>query len=401
MDSLILALIVPDGPLKAWLSAALEPLPVRVFFETWLPTDWTEFLDRLARLDVAAVLVDADRFGTDLPDIAARIKTVRPPVPAIVAVTAKTDPAFEAQARAAGADDVIRPPFERNLGPVLEKIANQRSHSGADSHSPGALIGVMGVRGGCGTTTFACLLALALRRVTAQPVLLADMDWNAGGVGFLMTAQTPYSLLDAATATHRLDRNYWKTLIASHSSGVDVIPAPPEPPPADPVAVARIPAVLRFARSLYSYVVADMGECWDNRFSVLGQELDRCWLVATPDALSLYQARRALRWLAEAGINPQRTHLLVNRAGRAALTPEDLESLIGKRPVAWLPESAELRAAGNGERQLDLRGRTGERVVRLAAHLVGKTEADVSAILSLPALRIARRAKFPSLLPRL
>jgi hypothetical protein len=60
-----------------------------------------------------------------------------------------------------------------------------------------------------------------------------------------------------------------------------------------------------------------------------------------------------------------------------------------------------LRAAGNGERQLDLRGRTGERVMRLAASLVGKTEADVSAIPSLPALRIARRAKFPSLLPRL
>jgi pilus assembly protein CpaE len=401
MDSLILALIVPNGPLKAWLSAALEPLPVRVFFEPWLPVDWSEFLDRLARLDVAAVLVDADRFGTDLPHIAAQVKTFRPPAPAVIAVTARTDAALEGQSRAAGAEDVIGPPFERNLAPLLEKIAAGRPPSNAGLASPGALIGAIGVRGGCGTTTFACLLALALRRVTGQPVLLADLDWNAGGVGFLMGAQTPYSLLDAATTTHRLDRNYWKTLVASHPSGVDVIPAPPEPPPADPLAVARIPAVLRFARSLYSYVIADMGECWDKRFSGLAQELDRCWLVATPDALSLYQARRALRWLAEAGINPQRTHLVVNRAGRAALTPEDMESLIGKRPDAWLPESAELRAAGNGERQLDLRGRTGERVMRLAASLVGKTEADVSAILSPPALRIARRAKFPSLLPRL
>jgi len=401
MDSLVIALLVPNGPLKAWLSAALEPLPVRVFFEPWLPVDWSDFLDRLARLDVAAVLVDADRFATDLPQVAAQIKTVRPPAPALIAVTAKTDPVVEAQLRAAGAEDVIRPPFERSLAPVLEKIALGRSRSTAGAHSPGALIGVMGVRGGCGTTTFACLLALGLRRVTGQPVLLADMDWNAGGVGFLMNAQTPYSLLDAATTTHRLDVNYWKTLVASHSSGVDVIPAPPDPPPSELAALARLSAVLRFTRSCYAYVVADLGECWNNRFSNLHQDLDALWLVSTPDALSLYHARRALRKLPETGFDPQRIHLLVNRAGRTALTPEDMESLIGRRPDAWLPESAELRAAAGGERPLALRGRTGDRVLRLAARLAGRAEPEVSSALTLPARRIVRRAKVPSLLPRL
>jgi len=398
MDSLILALIVPNGPLKAWLSAALEPLPVRVFFEPWLPVDWSEFLDRLARLDVAAVLVDADRFGTDLPHIAAQVKTVRPPAPAVIAVTARTDAALEGQSRAAGAEDVIGPPFERNLAPLLEKIAAGRPPSNAGLASPGALIGAIGVRGGCGTTTIACLLALALRRVTGQPVLLADVDWNAGGVGFLMGAQTPYSLLDAATTTHRLDRNYWKTLVASHPSGVDVIPAPPEPPPPDPATFTRLPAVLRFARSLYAHVIADLGEFWDNRLSGIDQDLDSLWLITTPDALSLYQTRRALRRLREAGFDTRRIHLLVNRAGRAALTPEDMESLIGRRPEAWLPESAELHAADDGQRPLDLRGRVGERMLRLAARLAGKTEAELSAALP---QRIVRRAKIPSLLPRL
>lgn len=401
MDTLLLAVIAPNGRIKALLAEALRDLPVRVVFERWMPVDWAEFLDRLARLNVGAVLVDYDRFEEDFPELAARVKTIRPPAPAVVAVCSRVSPDVEHQARMGGADRILSMPFDRTLRPLLEELEAQRLVDKAVVDTPGRLLGLTGAEGGCGTTTMACLLALALRRVTRQPVLLADLDAGVGLVGFLTGARTAYSLLDAAASLHRLDADYWKTLAATHHSGIDVIPGPADPAlmrGADP---ARLRRVLRFLRTCYSWLVADLGEIWDGTWLDLRDEFDQLWVVATPTAAGLYRARRSLEKLRAAGIEPDEWRLLINHAGRLPLTDGDLESLVGKRPDAWLPECSKLREGVGSGGPLELRGKAAGTMLRLAACLAGVAQAKAPAPPHTSRLRVFRREGFPRLIPRL
>lgn len=401
MDSLIVTVLAPEGLVKAHIAESLRDLPVRVIFEPWLPVDWTEFLERLARLDVGAVLVDYDRLQDELPEIASRVKSIRPPSPPVIAVSTRAETSVEHGALEAGADRFLKLPLERTLGRVLEEIAARKLASQAVKGVPGRVLGLAGVHGGCGTSTIACLLALGLHRVTRQPVLLADLDHSGGMIGFLTGARTPYSLLDAMAALHRLEANYWKTLVASLPCGIDVIPAPADPGALRSVDAGRLCSVLRFLRARYSWIVTDLGEVWDGAWSELRGELDQLWLIATPGPAGLYQTRRAAERLRSAGLERSQWRLLINHAGRPAVTADEVESLTGKRPDAWMPESGELREEARSEGLLALRGKSVDRIARLAARLAGVPESNTAAPLNLPALRALRRERFPRLAPRL
>ncbi|MGB9605588.1 MAG: AAA family ATPase, partial [Bryobacteraceae bacterium] len=216
-----------------------------------------------------------------------------------------------------------------------------------------------------------------------------------------MRVQTPYSLLDAAACTYRLGWDHWQTLVGAHPFGVDVFPAPPDPVPDDALNPGRLRSVLRFTRSGYAWVVADLGEYWDGRCTAFFDEFDELWLVSTADPVGLHQARRALQALPSAGIPTERIRLVMNRTTHAASSPEDTEPLLGRQPDIWLPESVELHESQWQPGQLDLRGRAARRILKVAAQLAGIPESRLRPNLALPAFRMPRRVKLPSLLPRL
>ena len=73
-------------------------------------------------------------------------------------------------------------------------------------------------------TTFACNLALELRRQGDQRVLVADLDVNAGLVSFLMKTGAEHSILDAVANIHRLNHSFWNGIVAHGPWGVDIMP---------------------------------------------------------------------------------------------------------------------------------------------------------------------------------
>jgi hypothetical protein len=83
-------------------------------------------------------------------------------------------------------------------------------------------LGVVGAKGGVGTTTFACHLALEWRRQTGQRILLMDFDEDSASSAFLLKSNSRYSILDASTGLHRLDANLWKSMVWSRD-GLDLI----------------------------------------------------------------------------------------------------------------------------------------------------------------------------------
>jgi Flp pilus assembly CpaE family ATPase len=206
----------------------------------------------------------------------------------------------------------------------------------------GTVIGVMGAKGGVGVTTFACNLALELRRQTEQRALVADLDVDAGLVSFLMKTDGEHSILDAAANVHRLNHSFWNDIVAHGPGGVDIMPSP-NLLGVDSADIARIQDVFATIRMFYRWTVLDLGRVASLSLSLL-DKVSELYLVTTVTVPALHQAKRTIGVLLRAGLEPDRLRLIVNQVGSTESSGNELSRLFG------VPVHAKLPSAG---RELD------------------------------------------------
>jgi len=370
MDPLIAGILMAEGKLRDELLVALRPLPVRVFFEQPGPVDWTDFLERLSRLRTDVLFVDPSRLSEPFEEIVARIRFVSPP-PAIMAVRDSADAETILQTVRAGADDFLMPPLGAVVKQALARVSQMQHKPAPIDHAAGKLAGFISVKGGCGATTIACHVAVELQRAIQRDILLADMDWHSGLIGFLMKAQSPYSLLDAVASSLRLDASYWNALVAGYNDQLDVIPAPSGPATPEQADPQRFLKVMRFVRTRYEWVIADLGSQVHPLFSALLGDFDELFLVSTAECAALYQAKRMIQFLLNSGCRHERLRLILNRIrGRSPLGAE-LREILSLSPYAELPEFADLEYAYAGGKLADAGSRLGRQFTEIARRMAG------------------------------
>ncbi|MDP9112706.1 MAG: response regulator [Acidobacteriota bacterium] len=254
-----------------------------------------------------------------------------------------------------------------------EKPGSVASPSGAK------VIGLMGVKGGVGTTTVACNLALEIRRHTEHKTLLADLDIDAGLVNFFMNIETRHSVIDGATNVH-LDTACWEGIVAQGASGLHVARSPGRmgAPASD---VDRVRHLITLLVGMYQWILLDLGRL--NTFSLgLLDQVHELFLVTTTSVPALYEAKRVIVALQKAGFEADRVRLIVNQFGdRNDYSGKELDRLFGMPVYARLPgASQELHDACANAKHLpedsDFRGR----IARLARNVAGQPEAPRSKV---------------------
>jgi hypothetical protein len=92
-----------------------------------------------------------------------------------------------------------------------------------------------------------------------QKVLLADLDLDAGMIGFLTKTKGTYSMLDAVNNLHRLDQSYWKALVSNGIPGVEIVGAPVSLASRQTPKDEQLQQVLAFVRPFYDWTLVDLG----------------------------------------------------------------------------------------------------------------------------------------------
>ena len=304
-----------------------------------------EGLDKLALMHIDVILLDAN-----LPDSQGLegISTVRanaPDVP-IVMLTGSDSELLQRGAVETGAQDYLvkdqwnGKALARTLRYAVQRCRNVKQSTPASESKLGRTIGLMGAKGGVGTTTVACHLAVELHRQTAEPVLLADLNVNAGSVGFLTQAGSPFSILDVFDNIHRLDFTFWTSIVTRISDGLDVLGSPGLYGAAQEPSVGRILHILQCTRQHYAWIVLDLGQL--NGFSaLLLKKLDELLLVTTFDILALHETRRVVNSLLNHGFNTDSLSIIQNQVPKWSVAGDVL------RKVAEMPIRAELCACEN------------------------------------------------------
>jgi pilus assembly protein CpaE len=318
MAPLTAAFVISNRTVWDQAYSCIQNLPVRLAVEQGVsqndPAETEALLDRIERHRVDVVLVEAGRIALPLEEFVRRIRTAAAQ-PAVFVLSLEASPELILEALRAGANEYLYPPLADTLRDALQKLAAARSKNG--SHASGGLgkiFGFLSARGGCGATTFAVHVAADIARQTKAPMLLADCDFDAGLLRFLMKSKSAYSVRDALDNLHRMDASLWKALVSSPAPNLDLIAAPEE------IAAKRHPGreemthLMRFIRSTYPLSIIDFGRSVSMAALDSLPELEAIYLLTTPDFMSLESASRAIQMIEERGFLRHRIYALLNKS---------------------------------------------------------------------------------------
>jgi pilus assembly protein CpaE len=336
MMPLTAALIIPTRVLWEQTHACIQNLPVRIAVEQneHEPSDPDALLDRIERHRVDVVLVDAGRVPMPLEEFVQRLKETSAQ-PAVFVLHTEASPQLILEALRAGANEFLHLPLSESLRAAFETLSASRSKGGAGSaHALGKVFGFISARGGCGASTFALHVAHDVARSIKQPSLLADFDFEAGLLRFLMRSKSAYSVREAIDNLHRIDASLWKGLITTHANQMDFIPAPEDLAARRPPVPEETTHLMRFIRSTYPAAVVDFGRSISLPALDALPELETLYIITTTEQGTLSHARRAISMVEERGFAGHRIKVLVNRV--AQKNPPELsriEQQLGRPPA--------------------------------------------------------------------
>lgn len=373
-------LLIEDNPdyaglVQVWLAGAGDQVS---FVLNWTDSLGTG-LSRLSRGGVDVVLLDLGLPDSDGVDTYLAARASAGGIPIIV-LSAGDSESLALRMIQEGAEDYLVKSscnaelLVRALRYALVRRQSQVHHLPGESARRAHVIGVLGAKGGVGTTTVACYLAGELRRQTQQDVLLADLDVQAGLASFLMGVEARYSLLDAIGNIERLDRECWEAIVTVCQSGLQIIPSPSLLGGGE-MDSAVLSRVIMLVRSFYQWIVADMG-----RLSVLSTDLlgrfDEVFVITTASIQGLYQAKRTVDALLGHGLDRDQLRMIVNQADQGiSLSGTQLNRIFGIPVYARLPhDSKRLQEACVETRLPEAGTEFGKQLTNLARKVAGLNE---------------------------
>jgi Flp pilus assembly CpaE family ATPase len=337
-------LLIEDNPGDAELVKAALADAGGATFQVYCAEALLPGLDRLARGDIDLVLLDLSLPDSHGLDGLNAIRIHAPSIP-VVLLTGWANESLALRAMQSGAQDYL---VKGTLqGPDLalhlqHAIVRQRAQAESVTAEPNLkrakVVGFLGAKGGVGSTTIACHIAMELKRQTAGRVLLMDLDMAGNAIAFAMNVDGPYGTMEASDDILHLDEDRWEKLVFS-AGGLDVLQSggPASREEKQPKA-ERVRLLLNFVRPLYRWIIVDFGRL--NPFSMrLVLDVSRLYLVSTCDIPGLAEAKSAVGALSEAGFDRDCLALTLNQVATSSSLPRgELEKLLGLPIDTMLPE---------------------------------------------------------------
>lgn len=220
-------------------------------------------------------------------------------------------------------------------------LRQQHQAAGLRSESEAALgkmVGFLGAKGGVGTTSVACHFSLDLKQRTGSRVLLVDLDVAGGSVGFLMKVASEHTLQEVANNLERLDEHYWRKMVTGGPEGLDILLSEESLHREELASVDKVRPVFEFTRSVYQWIVLDLGRLNPFAFSLV-PDLSDLFLIVALDVVVLSEIARMVSLLTAAGLDRSRMHLIINQTPKhPEISPAELGRKVGLGVYAALPE---------------------------------------------------------------
>ena len=191
---------------------------------------------------------------------------------------------------------------------ALGKSKTQRS---------GKIIGVYGVAGGVGASTFAVNLAWELSslvRSEGRRVALYDFNFQYGSVATFLDVPRREAVYELVSEAGNLDQTALMQALSSYRDRLHVLTAPRDALPLDIVSPSDIDGILKLSRDAFDYIVVDMPQALMNWSEVVYTNADAFFAVMEMDMRSAQTMFAFIRTLKAEDMPLNKLHFLLNRA---------------------------------------------------------------------------------------
>lgn len=197
-------------------------------------------------------------------------------------------------------------------------------------------------KGGCGCTTLATNLALALnlgRKSPNEKVLLIDGSMQYGDVAVFLNEQVRNSIIELAPRVDDLDKEVVEDVIMKHSqSDLHILAAPQRPEQADNVSAAEFGKLLKYLRGLYKYIVIDTSSYLSSVVMAALDEADLILLLTSQSIPAIKNANYFLNLTDASGIPRERIMFILNKYDKKiAISPERIGESLRQEIAAVIP----------------------------------------------------------------
>ena len=242
----------------------------------------------------------------------------------------------------AGAHDVLPLPLdtadlETSLMPIREQITRQNRAADAANGKVVAIIKSVGGIGATALLTQVGIRAAQNEAAYGRQVCLLDFDLQFGNAAFQLGLQPSLTFSDLFAAGGRIDGELLRATTTTHSSGLNVIAAPPEMMPLDAVTSEQLIEIIEIAKREFGTVLLDLPANWTNWSLSLLAQSDLVLLVTEMSVTGLQRARRQLDLIREQELNSLDLRIVVNRFEKGLLKvvrPADVQKALS-RDIAY------------------------------------------------------------------
>lgn len=264
----------------------------------------------------------------------------------IIMFTAKTLVDDKVAGFEAGADDYLTKPthpaeLASRVKAILARSADQRRRDG----KKGMTIGLLGAKGGLGTTTLALNISAAMIVAGENPIV-ADFRLGRGSMGLAIGFERSYGMANIlARPTSDIRPATIERELVVHSSGLRGLFSSPRPKEAQmKYPIESAVAVISGLRTMGRPAVFDLGCGYDDAVSRLQREMDQLIIVVEPVGITLAMARELIQELETSGAGSGRIHIVVvNRSQSSLQTPwNEVEQIVGRELRAIVSAAPEL-----------------------------------------------------------
>lgn len=307
----------------------------------WIEAECTRyefFLDIVQQYnpDVAIVSLDSDQ--TKALQLISQLTVEFPKIP-VLAISGKGDGQSILQALRGGAREFLTQPVVlEDMLKALSRLGDGSSDNGKPGSSKAAslVIAVLGSRGGVGCTSLSVNLGCSLAADSANSVALLDLDLALGDADVALDLIPTNTLTDVAQNIGRLDMQFLKRSLCSHSTGLALLAHPMRIEDLGLIHEEHLQRAIGLLRASYTHLILDLSKSFTVMDLTAMRMADVILLVTQLDLTSLRNtARINLTMESEEGLT-EKIKVVLNRVGSDGgdISLKQAEESIG-RPVYW------------------------------------------------------------------
>lgn len=210
----------------------------------------------------------------------------------------------------------------------------------APSTRDGAIVTVFAAKGGCGKTTLAVNMGVALARNGRTRVCVVDLDLAFGDVAISVQLDPVRTIVDALPMSGHLDVTGAASLLTRYRPSLEMLLAPVAPGDAEKIPPALVAELLTVLRGMFDFVVVDTPAHFSEHVLAAMDASAHHVLLTTPDVSALKNLRVTLDMLDLLTYPREIRSVVLNRSdAKVGLTLDDVERAVRFPISAHVPSS--------------------------------------------------------------